>query len=90
MARVCFQPGVLQMLSLTKSDMCLTEGEPLGWGGGQRWEKSYDHIDLLRNYTLLEGNIIFYYSTQQTLAATRVLVAAFQNPLSLLAPCFSP
>lgn len=43
MARVYFvcQPGVLHMLSLTKTDMCLTEGEPLGQGGGQRWEKSY-------------------------------------------------
>lgn len=52
-----------------------------------------NHISLtgfMRNYTLLEGNVIFYYSTQLTLAATRVLVAAFRNPLSLLAPCFSP
>lgn len=53
--------------------------------------KAYYSLNgFMRQCTLLEGNILFYYSTEQTLAATRVLVAAFRNPLSLLAPCFSP
>lgn len=65
MVRMCFQPGVLYMLSLTKSDTCLTEGEPLGWE--DRDGKNHTSLtDFMRNYTLLEGNIIFYYSTQHS------------------------
>lgn len=45
---------------------------PSGLQRGQRWGK---HITVTHGFmgkpTVSEGNVLFYYSTQQTLAATK-------------------